>query len=332
VNETLQKRVLLGSATVVAVSYFLPWMSIMTPLGTIELKGQFLDYAWILLALSLLYLIAQIAKGNAEAFGIPSNALPALVMIQRLTPFILLSFMIWTGTNFEFGLRSGTLSSILGTDSAEIGLHAGLDYGYWLGLLASASLVTVTAVQALQTRLFAGIASGILVLASLIAYAHNRPARILPTSRPALLSGSFGEPSSIPAPIPKTDFDSSPYVIVESVIGQTHAKNYEASRYSDSLDISLRFKNLTDKTITGLRGRVSVLDGFGNVVYSFGFRDDDKISPKSAEGRGAYNFDHNEFEDDDPYSKMCPLIRAETAKYEVTISNIAFADATTLPK
>jgi hypothetical protein len=58
------------------------------------------------------------------------------------------------------------------------------------------------------------------------------------------------------------------------------------------MDIGLTFRNLTDKTITGLRGRVTVLDGFGKAVYSFSFCDDDKILPKSEEGSGAYNFDH----------------------------------------
>jgi prepilin-type processing-associated H-X9-DG protein len=95
--------------------------------------------------------------------------------------------------------------------------------------------------------------------------------------------------------------------------------------------VSLRFKNLTNKTIVGLRGHVAVLDGFGKTVYSFGFRDDDKIAPNSEAGRGAYNFDHNQFEDDDPYSKMFPLIEAGTAKYQTTVTNIAFADGSVLP-
>jgi hypothetical protein len=80
------------------------------------------------------------------------------------------------------------------------------------------------------------------------------------------------------------------------------------------MDVALTFRNLTDKTITGLRGRVTFLDGFGklftNSVSSIMTRS--HPNPKKAAAR---NFDHNQFEDDNPYSKMYPRINVDTAKY-----------------
>jgi len=82
----------------------------------------------------------------------------------------------------------------------------------------------------------------------------------------------------------------------------------------------------------GLRGYLSVIDGFGKEVYGFTFRDDDKILPGHDSGRGGYSFEENQFEDDDPYHKMVPLIDAGTAKYAARITRIAFEDGTVLPK
>jgi hypothetical protein len=193
------------------------------------------------------------------------------------------------------------------------------------------------ALRSSKFRLFAATAVGLMAIAILIAFATTMSAKAPSANGPTLAtsesSGSSprsGSDSSAVAPS-EPKFDSSPYVSVVSVTGRINPKNTEAERFSDSIDVSLMFKNLTDKTIVGLRGRVEVLDGFGKVAFSFGFRDDDKIEPKTEAGRGAYNFDHNQFEDDDPYSKLYPLIEAGTAKYQVTVTNIAFADGSILP-
>jgi hypothetical protein len=329
-NEGLQTRISYGSAAAIAISYFLPWLSAVTPLGSIQLKGQFLDYAWILFALSVLYLTTQSASANAEALGIPSDFTPRLVLASRVIPFLLFGFIVWSGANFEFGLHAGTHSTLFGGD-LSLDIHAGLDYGYWIALLSALCLLTVTALRLSQVRPFIGTGLTVFAITVLLAFAHNRPAKAAPhTYSGSALSSAAGAVSSASDPADAT-FDASPYVNVVSVTGRTLSKNYDAQRYEDSVDIGLKFRNLTDKTITGLRGRVAVLDGFGKAAYSFGFRDDDKIRPKSEEGSGAYNFDHNQFEDDDPYSKMYPLISADTAKYKVTITNIAFSDGTILP-
>jgi prepilin-type processing-associated H-X9-DG protein len=127
-------------------------------------------------------------------------------------------------------------------------------------------------------------------------------------------------------------FDSSPYVALVSANARTYEKNDQAERFSDSLGILLKFKNLTQKEITGIQGRVEVLDGFSKPVFAFNFRDDRKTPAGSEEIRAdEYSFEHNQFEDDDPYSKMYPLVSAGTAKFRVTVSNIAFADGSVLP-
>jgi hypothetical protein len=109
-----------------------------------------------------------------------------------------------------------------------------------------------------------------------IALATNRPHPVALANPTALTDAPSASNARDVAP-PKPIFDFKPYVAVLSVTGEAHEKNIEAERFNDSVSIHLKFQNLTDKMIIGLRGRVSVLDGFGKEVYSFGFRDDDRI-------------------------------------------------------
>jgi hypothetical protein len=45
-------------------------------------------------------------------------------------------------------------------------------------------------------------------------------------------------------------------------------------------------------------------------VYGFNFRADDKNLPGRDSGRGGYSFEQNQFDHDDPYHKMIPLVEA----------------------
>jgi hypothetical protein len=54
--------------------------------------------------------------------------------------------------------------------------------------------------------------------------------------------------------------------------------------------------------------------------------------PPGGNSSGGYRFEGNQFEDDDPYHKMQPLIDGGTAKYKCVIARIAFDDSTVLPK
>jgi hypothetical protein len=128
------------------------------------------------------------------------------------------------------------------------------------------------------------------------------------------------------------DFDSSPYIQLISISGRRLAKDFESGRYSNSVVLAPVFKNVGNNTIVGLRGHLSVIDGFGKEVFGFDFRDDDKIPPAHDSGSGGYNFEENQFEDNDPYHKMLPLIDAGSAKYNARITQIALEDGTVLPK
>jgi hypothetical protein len=59
------------------------------------------------------------------------------------------------------------------------------------------------------------------------------------------------------------DFDSSPYVQLASISAKRLQKDYEASRYSNSVVIFPVFRNVGTTTIVGLQGRLLVIDGFG---------------------------------------------------------------------
>ncbi len=72
-DERLLKRLQIGGALLIAVAYFLPWASITSALGTIELRGLYVDYAWILLIATLFYLLLRFAKPNKDALGLPDR-------------------------------------------------------------------------------------------------------------------------------------------------------------------------------------------------------------------------------------------------------------------
>jgi hypothetical protein len=144
-------------------------------------------------------------------------------------------------------------------------------------------------------------------------------------------AGASADASALTNPT-ASDFDSSPYVQVTSITARQFPKDYELSRYSNSIEMFPVFKNVGSKTLVGLRGRLSMIDGFGKEVYAFTFRDDDKILPGHDSGGGGYSFEENQFLSDDPYHKMIPLIEAGTAKYAARITQLAFEDGTVLPK
>jgi hypothetical protein len=172
-NEKLQRRVLQGCAVAIAVSYFLPWMSIMTPFGTVQLKGQFLDYAWTVLLLSILYMVVQFTVENADAFGVSPSIVPRLILVERIVPFLLLGFVLCAGANFELRRQAGNVSFLVGSDtSSEI--RSGLDYGYWLSLFSATCLISTAALRVSRVRQFAAASAGVAAIAFMIAFATTR--------------------------------------------------------------------------------------------------------------------------------------------------------------
>jgi prepilin-type processing-associated H-X9-DG protein len=305
-------------------------MSILTPFGSVEIKGQFLDYAWVLVVLSILFLLLIFASKNTENLGIRPELLSKLSIAEGIIPFALFGFIVWAGANFEFLQRQRTLTALLGAGLTEY-IHAGLDYGYWIAMVSVCSMLATLTIRGATIRQVITKSVVVLALAILVAFVMNRPTKRAST----LAAGSApigNSPTPTAAGTEERSFDSSPYVALVSANARIYEKNYQAERFSDSLRILLKFKNITQKEITGIKGRVEVLDGFSKPVFAFNFRDDGKIPAGSEEIRAdEYSFEHNQFEDDDPYSMMYPLISAGIAKYRVTVSNIAFADGSVLP-
>ncbi|MFB3778479.1 MAG: hypothetical protein ACE141_12755 [Bryobacteraceae bacterium] len=129
-----------------------------------------------------------------------------------------------------------------------------------------------------------------------------------------------------------SDFDPSLYVQVVSTTGRHLLKDYDAGRLSDCVAIKVDLRNVSDKIIVGVKGRVSVLDGFGTELYKFAYRSDERLLPGSgSNARSEYRFDDNQFIDGEPYDKMTPLVLGGTAKYSAIVTEIAFEDGTILP-
>ncbi len=337
-DDRLLRRGQAVGALLIGVAYFLPWASIMSPLGSVELRGLYVDYAWILLILAILHLLLQFARLNRDALGLPDSSLRYMEPVWRLMPFVFVAFFAWYGASFGFNAHnasSGMHATLFGTSVDSI-VKAGLDYGYWIGACGAVLLIATIGLASKQVQLFVGSAAVVAIAMVGLAFGFSRPGKqVQQTAIKVSPDGSAnqnGTSAEPPAPTTEPDFDSSPYIQLTSISARRLAKDYDASRYSNSVVISPVFKNVGSNTIVGLQGRLSVIDGFGKEVYGFNFRDDDKILPGHDSGRGGYSFEENEFLSDDPYHKMVPLIEAGTAKYAARIAHIAFEDGSVLPK
>jgi hypothetical protein len=336
----LLRRVQAIGAILIGVAYFLPWASIMSPFGSVELRGLYVDYAWILLVLAILHLLLQFARLNRDALGLPDSSLRYMEVAWRIIPLIFVAFFAWYGASFGFNAHnasSGQHATFFGTSVDSI-VKAGLDYGYCIGACGAVLLIASVGLVSKQVQVFVGYAAVVAIATVGLAFGFSRPGKqvqqtAIRVSSEGSLSPSGASPDApSPTNLTEPNFDSSPYVQLASISARRLAKDYEASRYGNSVVISPVFRNVGSNTIVGLQGRLSVIDGFGKEVYGFNFRDDDKILPGHDSGRGGYSFEENQFEDDDPYHKMVPLIDAGTAKYTARIAQIAFEDGTVLPK
>jgi hypothetical protein len=339
-DQKLLRRVEAGAALLIALAYFLPWAGILSPFGSIQLRGLYIDYAWLLLLFAVTHLIAQFAEPNREALAIPESWIPGLRLVQRAMPFLMLAFLIWYGTQFSLSTHASSASnsvSAFGTELSSV-VHAGLDYGYWIGAFGAVVLTVAVGLVAKQVGRYAlgAMVMGIAVFG--IAFASSRTAQKAPSSAAsskseASSSARENTTTSEPVPTPMPDFDASPYLEVSSVTGKHYGKDYDANRYNSSLVITPVFKNIGSKAIVGLQGYLSVVDGFGKEVYGFNFRSDDKLTPGHDSGHsGGYSFEDNPFINDEPYDKMIALVVAGTAKYNVKIKQIAFSDGSVLPE
>jgi hypothetical protein len=261
-------------------------------------------------------------------------------LFRRVAPFVFIAFFSWYGASFAFNARKAALggsASLFGTEISTI-VKAGLDYGFWIGVAGAIVLLLGVALAIKQAPRFVTIAAAICVAAVGIAFGFSRspkqvqaaaPRSTISTPAEPTPSGTGAADTSTPA---EPEFDSKPYIEVTSVDGRHLSKDYEASRFHDEVIIGVEFKNLSTKTIVGLRGKLSVLDGFGKEVYSFGFRYDNKIVPgKETHRGGGYTFEDNQFDHDEPYDRIVPLITGGTAKYAVKVTQIAFDDGSALP-
>jgi hypothetical protein len=339
-DEKLLRRVQAVGGILICFAYFLPWASIISPFGAVEFRGLYVDYAWILLVLAILHLLLQFARVNRDALGLPESSLRYMEVAWRIIPFVFVGFFAWYGASFGFNAHSassGKHATLFGTSVDSI-VKAGLDYGYWIGVCGTVLLIASVGLVRKQVQVFVGYALVVAMATTGLAFGFSRAGKRVEQTAIRVPSEPSPSPSgaSVDAPTPtnstEPDFDSSPYVQLASISAKRLPKDYEASRYSNSVVILPVFRNVGTNTIVGLQGRLSVIDGFGKEVYGFNFRDDDKILPGHDSGRGGYSFEENQFEEDDPYHKMVPLVDAGTAKYAARIAHIAFEDGTVLPK
>lgn len=333
-DEKLLGRTQAAGAALVCVSYFLPWASIVTPLGSIAVRGLYIDFAWVVLVLAMAHLSVQFAKLNSVALGLPPESTRTLNLVWKYAPLVFVAFFSWYAFGFLFrGGTAGAEGSIFGDASGPFA-KAGLDYGFWIGVFGTVLTIVSVGSLAREVQRLGTVAVLVAAVAGIVVVGLRMSGTLKESPGVATanaLSGSQGSDSASAPPPQDPTIDASPYVTALKISGEVQPKDIEASRFSDSIVISPVFKNVSSKTIVGLQGRISMIDGFGNEVYGFKFRDDDKMRP-GERSEGGYKFDGNQFEDDDPYHKMLPLLNGGTAKYKWTISRIAFEDGSVVGK
>ncbi len=327
-DEKLLRRLQFGAVGTAILAYFLPWASVLSPLGSLDIRGLYIDYAWVVLLLAVIHLALQFALKEWPRLGLADDSRKYPTIAWKIIPFVLLAFFLWYGLSFAF---AGTgIAHVLGGSldlEGASGVRAGLDYGYWIGAAGVAVLVVTSGIIVGSLRRFTAFAIFVCIGAAGLAFVTSRHGKSAPPN--AALATTTTSPEAT-APAQPQSFDSSPYVRLASISGKILEENDEIERFHNQIVISPVFHNVGTRTVVGMRGHIAVVDGFGKPVYSFGFRFDDKLLP-GKDSSGGYNFDENQFEDDDPYHRMFPLVQAGTAKYSVQIDSIAFDGGSVLP-
>lgn len=326
-DEKLMHRLQFAAVGAAILAYFLPWASVLSPLGSMDIRGLYIDYAWVVLLLAIIQLALQFALNEWPRLGLTEKTRRYPTVAWKTIPFALLAFFLWYGFGFAFA-GTGIAHVLGGSLSLEgpSGLRAGLDYGYWIGTAGVVVLVVTSGILVGSLRRFASIATFVCVCAVGVAFVTSRHGKSAPN---ATVDAAVTSPQPT-ASTQTRSFNSSPYVHLASISGTILEENDEIERFHNQIVISPVFHNVGTRTIVGMRGHIAVIDGFGKPVYSFGFRFDDKLLP-GTDSSGGYEFEENQFEDDDPYHRMFPLVQAGTAKYSVQIDSIAFDDGSILP-
>ena len=259
-DEKLLRRLQAIGALLIAFAYFLPWASIMSPIGSVELRGLYVDYAWMLLVLAIANLLLQFARANRDALGLPDSSLRYMEMPWRIMPFVFVAFFAWYGASFGFNAHnasSGAHATLLGISVDSI-VKAGLDYGYWIGATGALLLIASVALTSKQVKVFVGYAAVVAIATVGLAFGFSRPGKqVQQTAMRGSPEGSAsrsGASADLPPSTAEPDFDSSPYVQLASISARRLAKDYEASRFSNSVVIYPVFRNVGSSTIWAFRG------------------------------------------------------------------------------
>ena len=85
------------------------------------------------------------------------------------------------------------------------------------------------------------------------------------------------------------------------------------------------FKNISKKTIIGVKFTTSFLNSFGDEVFSFSGDSDEPVLPgKTSKHDLFYSFEDNQFINSEPYDKLLPMVTNKTGKIKTTLTMIAF--------
>ncbi|WP_439143766.1 hypothetical protein [Planktotalea sp.] len=88
-----------------------------------------------------------------------------------------------------------------------------------------------------------------------------------------------------------------------------------------------KFKNTSDKKITGLKFTARFLNAFGDEIFAFSGETDEQVpAGKSTKSTIFYYFEDNQFMGGQPYDKLLPMITNNSANIDIQVDMIAFSD------
>lgn len=104
-------------------------------------------------------------------------------------------------------------------------------------------------------------------------------------------------------------------------------ENYEQKIFRPRVELRLSFANSSAKAVAALALEISIKDAFGDIILSDDTKLDINLRPG---GTGTsptfFIWEHNQFMNDDPYSKLMGPVAAGTAKADVAVKKVVYQD------
>jgi len=129
-----------------------------------------------------------------------------------------------------------------------------------------------------------------------------------------------------------TDYEKPiKYVEEAVVVWDTTFYLSETSYGRKYVGLTFRYKNLTQKKVTGVKVFISITNSFGKIIYTGTFEDEVVLEPSETQKNSdSWIWEDNRFIDGEPFDYMWKSAKNGTAKIKCKILKVIFEDGTIL--